>query len=108
MAFDEGGGKAIYVNGLEEVFRKATVLAVDNDADVQFRVATLPAILLLKLIAYDDRPEKRTQDPGDIRGIIRNYFDIEDRMIYDHHNDLFERDLELHEYAAIVIGWLKP
>ena len=25
-------------------------------------------------------------------------------MIYEDHNDLFDRELELHEYAAIVIG----
>lgn len=102
--FDEEGGEAIYVNGLEEVYHKATVLAVDVESGIEFRIATLPAILLLKLIAYDDRPERRPQDPGDIREIIQNYFDIEDRMIYDNHNDLFDRDLELHEYAAIVLG----
>ncbi len=34
------------------------------------KAATLPAIVLLKLIAYDDRPEHRIKDPGDIAGII--------------------------------------
>lgn len=105
--FEEGWDEPIYINGLEEVFENATVKAMDEEAGIEFNIASLPAILLLKLIAYDDRPEKRNQDPGDIREIILNYFDIKDHFIWDKHNDLFtedNEDLELHEYSAIVIG----
>jgi len=96
--------RPVFVNGFEEVAENATVDAIDEEAGLKFRIASLPAIILLKLIAYDDRPENRTQDPEDIREIILNFFDIEDTVIYEEHNDLFEQDLELHEYAAIVIG----
>lgn len=102
--FEEGRAEPIYINGIEEVFVNATVKVVDKKADIEFNIASLPAILLLKLIAYDDRPEKRTQDPADIREIILNYFDIQDHFIWKHHNDLFNEDLVLHEYSAIVIG----
>lgn len=104
---EEGWDEPIYINGLEEVFESATVKAMDKEAGIEFNIASLPAILLLKLIAYDDRPEKRNQDPGDIREIILNYFDLQDHFIWDKHNDLFTEDnmdLELHEYSAIVIG----
>lgn len=107
FAFEEGWDEPIYINGLEEVFESATVKAIDKEAGIEFNIASLPAILLLKLIAYDDRPEKRNQDPGDIREIILNYFDIQDHFIWDKHNDMFTEDnegLELHEYSAIVIG----
>ena len=56
----------MFVNAFEEVFKKATVPVNVEGSKLQFRVATLSAIILLKLIAYDDRPEKRTQDPLDI------------------------------------------
>lgn len=104
VILDESNNRPIYINGLEEVFEHATAIARDEEMDIEFRVATLPGILLLKLIAYDDRPERRTQDPGDIRDIILNYFDVKDRMIYEHHNDLFGDDFDKHKISAVVIG----
>jgi len=101
---DENWDRPIFVNGFEEIFRKATIQVKDEDDDLEFKVATLPAILLLKLIAYDDRPEKRTQDPQDIVQIIENYFEIEKEMIWEEHHDLFDEDSELIKIGVRVIG----
>ncbi len=101
---DNNWDRPIFVNGFEEIFRKATIQVKDEDDDLEFKVATLPAILLLKLIAYDDRPEKRTQDPQDIVQIIENYFEVEKEMIWEEHHDLFDEDSELIEIGARVIG----
>ena len=94
----------MFVSGFEDIFRNATVPVKVEGEHLEYKVATLAAIVLLKLIAYDDRPERRTQDPQDIADIIEAFFDIESEVIYEDHKDLFDRDLELHEYAAIVIG----
>ncbi|MEX2347731.1 MAG: hypothetical protein WD511_00810 [Balneolaceae bacterium] len=99
---DDSWDRPIFVNGFEEIFRKATIQVKDDD--LEFKVATLPAILLLKLIAYDDRPEKRTQDPQDIAQIIENYFEVEKEMIWEEHHDLFDEESELDEIGARVIG----
>jgi len=101
---DESWDRPIFVNGFEEIFRKATIQVEFECDDLEFKVATLPAILLLKLIAYDDRPEKRTQDPQDIAQIIVNYFEIEKEMIWEEHHDLFDEESELIEIGARVIG----
>ena len=101
---DENRDRPIFVNGFEEIFRKATIQVTDEEGDLEFKVATLPAIQLLKLIAYDDRPEKRTQDPQDIIQIIENYFEVEKEMIWEEHHDLFDEDSELIEIGAKVIG----
>ena len=101
---DENWDRPIFVNGFEEIFRKATIQVIDEDDELEFKVATLPAILLLKLIAYDDRPEKRTQDPQDIAQIIENYFEVEKEMIWEEHHDLFDDDSGLIEIGARVIG----
>ena len=101
---NEDWDRPVFVNGFEEVFKKGTVSVEVNDDTLTYNVATLAAIVLLKLISFDDRPEKRAQDPQDIADIIKCFFNIESEVIYEHHNDLFERDMELHEYAAIVIG----
>jgi predicted nucleotidyltransferase len=71
-----------------------------------FKAATLSSIVLLKLISYDDRPERRGKDPRDIAGIIRDFFHLQSELIYEHHSDLFikDDDLELTDISAIVIG----
>ena len=95
---------AVRTNGFKEVYKKG-VIPVKTDDQFEFQVATLPSLVLLKLIAYDDRPEQRYHDITDIANIIANYFKIESELIYDKHSDLFEReDLELIDYSAIVIG----
>jgi predicted nucleotidyltransferase len=102
---DETWDRPVFVNGLKETFEHGLVpVEVEEDTKLTFRVASLASIVLLKLIAYDDRPERRNTDPADITDIILNFFDIESEVIYEDHNDLFNRDLELHEIAAVVIG----
>lgn len=75
QAFDVSKHK-VKVNGLNEVYLQS-VKPVFLFDDREFNVATLPAIFLLKLIAYDDRPEQRPNDPEDCMSIIQNYFDDE-------------------------------
>ncbi|TAE13364.1 MAG: hypothetical protein EAZ47_05380 [Bacteroidetes bacterium] len=95
----------IKVNSFQEIAQSA-VQEVEQEQGV-FRIATLPAIILLKLIAYDDRPEQRTKDAQDIAHIINVYFDIETNIFFDEHHDLLERiDEGNHIIAARVIGRL--
>lgn len=94
----------IKVNGFKEVHLHG-LHVVESDELGTFKVAKLSSIILLKLIAFDDRPEMRANDPGDTASIIANYFDINADNIYDNHNDLFEGDkVELEFIAAQVIG----
>lgn len=61
----------------------------------------------MKLIAFDDRPEKRTKDARDIASIISHFFDLQADLIYNDHTDLFTDDNDnrsLEEISAIVIG----
>jgi predicted nucleotidyltransferase len=89
------GFKEVYLTSIEQVY----ILE-----DKQFKVATLPGIFLLKLIAFDDRPEHRQNDPIDCISIIKNYFEIEQDIIYKEHNDLFGDEKALEVISARVIG----
>src|SRR5579859_3843249 len=99
----------IKVNGFMEVYKAGTEEVSMLTGHV-FKVATLPAIVLLKLIASDDRPEKRLKDARDIANIINVYFDLQADFIYNDHSDIFlvsEEELNkvsLQEIAAAVIG----
>jgi predicted nucleotidyltransferase len=76
-------------NGFAEVYKNA--LAQFEIQGGQFAVSTLPGIVLLKLIAYDDRPEHRLKDLQDIGNIIRIYHRIADDLLFEEeHIDLLE------------------
>ncbi len=87
---------------MKQVFERGTEGVTFNDGSI-YQIATLPAIVLLKLIAWDDRPEYRLKDLQDIAVIVDNYFDFFSEDIYDNHSDLFE-NRELDEISAYVIG----
>lgn len=93
----------IAVNGFREVYENGTD-EVEFENDQVFKVCTLPGIVILKLIAYDDRPEVRQNDIKDITLILKHYFDIETDNIYELHNDLFEDNRDTSLIAARVIG----
>lgn len=100
------GLTSISVNGFSEVYNSGTA-EVQLDTGHRFKVASLSSIILLKLIAYDDRPEQRDKDGRDVGSILEHYFDLEAERIYEHHSDLFtetEKDNELQDIAATVIG----
>lgn len=105
----EGKGLTqIAVNGFREVYEVGTSI-VEFENEQSFKVCTLPGIVILKLIAFDDRPEVRTKDIKDIALILKHYFDIESDIIYDFHNDLFEDERDTPLIAARVLGrQIKP
>lgn len=100
----EGNGFAqIAVNGFREVYEGGTDV-VEFENKQSFRVCTLPGIVILKLIAFDDRPEIRQKDIQDITLILQHYFNLESDLIYDLHSDLFEDDRDASIIAARVLG----
>ena len=86
----------IYEEGLPEL---------NLQAEHQFKFCTLPGIVLLKMIAFDDRPEHRRDDIKDISDILNHFFDMHDEEIWANHSDLFgEEEIDLKELAARVMG----
>lgn len=90
------GFKEIYEIGLPEVI---------IDHTYRFKFCTLEGIVLLKLIAWDDRPELRRDDIKDISDILEHLFDMFANEIYEEHFDLFENEeQDLRHLAAQVLG----
>jgi predicted nucleotidyltransferase len=105
----EGNGlTTIKVNGFKDVYNNGTQ-SVEMDTGHTFQVATLSAIVMLKLISYDDRPEHRLKDAGDIGNIILHFEDLEPDLIYAEQNlDIYEEpQIDSHSMrwaSAIIIG----
>lgn len=69
----------------------------------QFAISTLPAIVLLKLIAYDDRPENRGKDLRDIGNIVQHYFYIAGEDVFEEEFiDLIDSDNTLAASAQLL------
>jgi predicted nucleotidyltransferase len=97
------GMTSIQVDGMQEVYR-AGVPEVTFEEKITFKVCTLPGIVLLKLIAWDDRPEIRRDDLTDIADIIFHFFVMYEERIWTEHSDLFDDDKELIVISARVLG----
>ena len=94
----------ISLQGFAEVYEEG-LPQLDLEGMHQFKFCTLPGIVLLKLIAWDDRPEIRRDDIKDISDILNHFFDMYDNEIWDNHSDLFgNEDVDLKHIAARVMG----
>lgn len=97
-------GKIMNMIGFDDAFRTAHIFKTITGFDV--RIASLSSLVMLKIIAWNDRPRERPQDPADIASIIENYLDAGnfDRL-YVEHSDLVEMETyTMNRAGAALIG----
>lgn len=103
VVVERTGMISIKVDGMREVYDSGAEF-VHLETGHTFKAATLPGIVLLKLISYDDREELRQKDAQDIGNILDNFFELYEDKIYANHHDLFENERSLENISAIVLG----
>ncbi len=99
----EGKGLTkVNLDGFKEAFEfGAQEIKIGNET---YKTCSIPGVMILKLIAYDDRPSKRIKDIVDINSICLNYPSLESDFIWSNHFDLYGGDLEHEEVGIIVLG----
>lgn len=104
VLIDGKGLTTIKLDGFKEVFEKG-IKTVEIETQ-HINICTIPAVVLLKLIAFDDRPEHRIKDPLDIAAIIKEFPNIESDLLWEEYNHLYDKDLDLShdEIGTVVIG----
>lgn len=85
------------VIGMKEV--NEHTIAVDFE-EITIKVSPLEGIVILKLISYSEKPERR-KDLDDISEILTNYFDINDTRFYEEHMDVLD---ELQDEDFIILA----
>lgn len=66
------------------------------------KVCSMEGLVLLKLVANNDRPE-RTKDITDIEHIINCYFDLYQDDVYGEYFEIFYLyEMEVYEYIQII------
>lgn len=94
----------ISLQGFTEIYEEG-LPELNLQGEHQFKFCTLSGIVLLKMIAFDDRPEHRRDDIKDISDILNHFFEMHDEEIWANHGDLFgEEEIDLKELAARVMG----
>ena len=88
------GFNEVYDQGIREV----------NIGAQTINICTIPSVVLLKLIAYDDRPEHRSKDPLDISSIITEFPHIESDLLWEAYSYLYDQDISHEEIGTIVLG----
>jgi len=92
----------LHVLGFREVLGNPSKIEIDE------YIADYPGLhgmVILKLVAWSDKPEIRDNDPYDILRIIEYYFDLNADEIYEEHNDLFDADeFDQKKISARVLG----
>ncbi len=87
------------VYGCKEVTEEAVVI------EGNFKVITLPGLCVLKLIAWNERPDRRAKDWEDFIFILTNYHEIAGEQLFEgRHDDLFDDNFELPIASARLLG----
>lgn len=98
----------LHVLGFTQVLEDTREVRI---GEITISIPTLPGMVLLKLIAWQDKPDRRTHDLADILHIFKNYFSYNYDEIVEHHHDTFleEESFDQLKIAAQIIGRkLKP
>lgn len=94
-------GNQMNILGLEEAFVNTEIITIEK---LEIRVADIDAFIVLKLLAWNDRREKK--DLKDIITVLRKSPNEEDQgRVYDEFfNEIIEGRFEVDEAAIIFIG----
>lgn len=104
VSIEDSGLTSLNMPGFKEIYDDGLPV-VELEEIHKFKFCTLPGIVILKLMAWQDRPEIRRDDIKDMSNILKHFFDMYADEIFENHNDLFgANDFELHLIAARVMG----
>jgi len=91
------GGHRMSLVGLRLAFERGVPIAVAPDLTI--KVAPVPVLTVLKIVAYEDRPAERERDLADLAYILTEY-EPEDRFV----DDVIDLGLSYEEAGPFLLG----
>lgn len=75
------------VSGFEDAFKYSIKVQIAEDPDLEIKVPTIPGMVLMKLISWDDAGHSRPKDAQDVYFLALNYknTDVVDRLFIENH-----------------------
>jgi len=87
------------VFGCKEVMEEAIV--IHN----KYKVITLPGLCIMKLVAFDEKPDIRAKDWDDFIFLLNNYSEIAGNELFEgYHDDLIKNNFEMPVASARLLG----
>jgi predicted nucleotidyltransferase len=77
-----------------------STISVEIDEEFSIQIASLPGLLILKLVAWKDRHLSGSKDAYDMALLLTNYLDINIERAVEEHYDLYETD----EFDQVIAG----
>jgi predicted nucleotidyltransferase len=89
------------IAGFQECFQHALSIKLSSNPELIVKMVSLAGLALLKLISWDDNPERRSKDAPDLFLIMRHYLDAGnlDRL-FDEGSDIIEEDSYDYDLAS--------
>lgn len=86
--------------GFKDAFDSAMVCRVRADPPLEIRIASIPGLAVLKLIAWADKYPNRSKDAVDFRFILRNYDAGQIDRLFSEEENLIELVCSAYEMAV--------
>jgi predicted nucleotidyltransferase len=101
-----GDEKEMTTTGFDEAFESSILLRIKNEPPLDVKICTPPAMVVLKLIAWDEKYPERADDAIDIMYILETYIDAgNDDRLYGDDDDLHdEDDFDYTKASARMLG----
>jgi len=94
------------ITGFLECYQTATDIRIDADPEVVIKVVNLAGLAILKLISWDDNPERREKDASDLLLILQNIADtgVEEKLLNNGIDMLEEENYDFEMAAVRFLG----
>ena len=103
VKIDGKGLTTLNLDGFLETY-KLGIIEFEIESE-KLKISSLPAIVLLKLISFDDRPEERIKDAKDINSILLHYPNMETDLIWDEYNFLYDGEKSHQQVGTETLGY---
>jgi len=81
------------VLGYKEAFNNTIYVRLKFEPPLDIKVASIPGLVILKLISFSDRSSLSNKDASDLAYIIDNYIDAGNQeRLFEEHRDLLDED----------------
>lgn len=95
------------VLGFEDAYENTLITRLRAEPVLDINVASLPGLVVLKLISWKDRSSGNDRDASDLAHIIKNYYRAgnEDRLYNENYDIMVELDHRIEEAGARLLGY---
>ncbi len=105
ISWPPDGSVKMNITGFADAYQATQTVRLRENPELDIQIVTIPALVILKLMAWRDRPEQ-SKDATDLAFLLRNYLDAgqTERLAQQHGDLLAEYDFDFERAGARLLG----